>query len=199
MAGELSTLTAISALALGDAYEVLDVSDTTMAASGSNRKATHTQLVDLLRLNGMPRTCKQSAEITNSSNSTPTDITGLSFAITSGRRYWFKFAGVYQSAATTTGIGFTFSGPAITWASWRARIRQAANGTDSFYEGDAQALTTVTVSASVIAATTDYFWEVEGLVQPSADGTLQLRARSEVNASQITVRNAGIGFLIDAG
>jgi hypothetical protein len=139
------------------------------------------------------------SRLSNSSNATPSDITGLAFALTSGRRYYFKFFGQYQTAATTTGIGFTFSGPAVTRTSWRARIRQAANGTDSFYEGDAQALTTVTVSTAVVAANTDYAWEIEGVVQPSADGTLQLRVRSEVNSSQVTVQDVGIGLLVDVG
>ena len=36
-------------------------------------------------------TAKQTAQITNSSNTTPTDITGLYFDLVSGRRYVFKF------------------------------------------------------------------------------------------------------------
>ena len=190
-------------LALGDVLPIVDVSDTAGPAGGASGTAKPIDITELLEglalLGGMPRVAKQSGQITNSSNSTPSNITGLSFPIKSGRRYYFKFFGQYQTAATTTGIGFTFSGPAITRASWRARIRQAANGTDSFYEGDAQALTTVTVSTAVVAANTDYAWEIEGVVQPSADGTLQLRVRSEVNSSQVTVQDVGVGFLIDAG
>jgi hypothetical protein len=60
-------------------------------------------------------------------------------------------------------------------------------------------LTTVLVSGSVVAAATDYIAKIEGFCEPSADGTLQLRCRSEVNGSQITIQNTGIGFLVDAG
>jgi len=144
-------------------------------------------------------TCKQSAQITNNSNTTPTDITGMLFTLTSGRRYYFKFMVTYQTAATTTGVGFVFTCPAMTAANYKVEIRQAAAGTDQMYTNSAAALTTVLVSASVIAATTDYIASIEGFCQPSADGTLQLRCRSEVNGSQITIQNTGIGFLVDAG
>ena len=145
-------------------------------------------------------TCKQTAQVTNSSSSTPTDITGLSFSLTSGRRYHFKFMVTYQTAATTTGVGFCFSTPAMTASNYKVEIMQAAAGTDQMYTNSVvNNLTTVLVSASAIALGTDYIASIEGFCQPSADGTLQLRCRSEVNASQITIQNTGIGFLVDAG
>ena len=67
------------------------------------------------------------------------------------------------------------------------------------YTNSVTALTTVLVSASVVAQATDYIAQIEGFCQPSAGGTLQLQVRSEVNASQVTVQNTGIGFLVDAG
>jgi hypothetical protein len=143
--------------------------------------------------------CKQSAQVTNSSSSTPTDITGLSFSLTSGRRYYFRFMGTYQSAATTTGCGFTFSGPAMTSANWWVQIQQGSAGTDMMYQNTSTTITTVLVSASCVAINTNYMWQVEGFCTPSASGTLQLRCRSEVNASQITITNVGVGLLEDAG
>jgi hypothetical protein len=145
-------------------------------------------------------TCKQSAQVTNSSSSTPTDITGMSFSLTSGRRYYFKFMVTYQTAATTTGVGFCFSAPAMTASNYKVEIRQSSAGTDQMYTNSVvNSLTTVLVSGSVVASSTDYIASVEGFCQPSADGTLQLRCRSEVNGSQITIQNTGIGFLVDAG
>jgi hypothetical protein len=144
-------------------------------------------------------TCKQSAQVTNNSNTTPTDIPGMSFALVSGHRYYFRFMGTYQSAATTTGIGFTFSGPTMTAFHFWVNIQQAAAGTDQYYQNTSVTLTTVLVSTAAVAANTDYMFQVEGFCTPSANGTLQLRTRSEVNASQITVKNVGIGILEDAG
>jgi len=144
-------------------------------------------------------TAKQSAQVTNSSNITPTDVTGLSFALTANRRYHFKFLVTFQTVATTTGIAFTFTAPNTTFINWKVKIQQAAAGTDTYYENQALTSSSVLVSASVIAANTDYWAEVEGVIEPSADGTLQLQTRSEVNASQVTIKNQGIGFLIDVG
>lgn len=130
---------------------------------------------------------------------TPTSISGLAFALTSGRRYWFKFLVTFRTAATTTGIAFVFTGPSMTAARYKVSIRQAAAGTDSFFEDQAAAVTTTLVSTGVEALNTDYYAEIEGFCTPSASGTLQLQARSEVNASQVTVQNEGIGLLVDAG
>jgi hypothetical protein len=144
--------------------------------------------------------CKQSAQITNNSNTTLSDVTGMSFSLTSGKRYYFKFMVTYQTAATTTGVGFAFSAPAMTASNYKVEIRQAAAGTDQMYTNSVSGnLTTVLVSGSVIAATTDYIASIEGFCEPSASGTLQLRTRSEVNASQITIQNTGVGFLVDCG
>ena len=144
-------------------------------------------------------TAKQTAQITNSSNTTPTDITGLYFDLVSGRRYVFKFFVTFKSTAAGTGVGFVFSAPAMTAANWKVSITQGNAGTDQTFENSATSLTTVLVSASVAAANTDYMAIIEGFCEPSANGSLQLRCRSEVNGPQITIKNSGVGYLIDAG
>lgn len=144
-------------------------------------------------------TCKQTAQVTNSSNTTPSDVPGMAFTLLAGRRYVFRYLVTYQTAATTTGVGFVFTAPAMTAANWKVEIRQAAAGTDMMYTNSATALTTVLVNASVVAANTDYIATIEGFCQPSADGVLQLRTRSEVNGSQVTIQNTGVGYLVDAG
>ena len=182
-----------------DLFEIVDVSDTTMDATGTNEKLSVTELLVYLNANGMPRRCKQSSVLTNSTT-TLADVPGMSFSVTSGRRYMFHFMGTYQSAATTTGIGFAFSGPSMTNSGFISRVRQAANGTDTLFDAtQPNAFTTQAASASVVAANTSYMWEVHGYCTPSADGTIQLRAASEVAASQITVDNVGSGYIIDCG
>lgn len=144
-------------------------------------------------------TCKQTAQVLNSVAATPSSIPGLSFVVLSGRRYIFEFFLVYQTAATTTGLGLVFTAPAMTSASWFVQIRQGSAGTDLFHEAGAAALTTQLTSASVASANADVGAWVKGICQPSADGTIQLQAVTEVDASQITVQNVGVGVLIDAG
>lgn len=144
-------------------------------------------------------TCKQTAQVTNNSSTAPTNITGMSFSLVANHRYYFKFLMTFQSAATGTGIGFIFTSPAMSFANWKVKIRQAAAGTDSYYENDGTALTTILVATATLAANTDYLAIVEGFCEPTENGTLQLQVRSEVNASQVMVKNQGIGFLVDAG
>lgn len=135
------------------------------------------------------------AQVLNSSNVTPSDVTGLSFFLSANITYHFMFALTYQTAAITTGIGFTFTSPAVTRCNWTAKMQQAAAGTDAFFEDASTTITTVIVSTAVLAANTNYRAIVEGYITPSADGTLQLRARSEVNLSQVTVQTGGVGIL----
>lgn len=144
-------------------------------------------------------TCKQTAQITNTSNTTLVDIPGLSFALAAGRRYYFRFLVTFRTGATTTGVGFGFSGPAMTSANWRAEIQRNAPGTDQMHQDSRLVLTQFFSSPSVVAANTDYIAVIEGFCEPSANGTLQLGALSEVSGSQITIQNTGVGFLIDAG
>lgn len=194
---KVSALTALTGanFATGDLLHLVDVSDTTMAASGTNKKATLDDLLTFLKANGLPQRIVTSSAVNNSSNTTPSDITGASFSVGIGT-YWFKFRGKYQTAATTTGIGFAFSAPSASTASWGVQIRQAAAGTDQMFTNTDSTLSTVLVSASVVAANTDYEFEVEGHATFTASGTLQLRTRSEVNASQVTVQSGVIGLLI---
>lgn len=145
-------------------------------------------------------TTKQSASVSNNSTATPTSITGLSFSLTSGRRYMFRYMVTFQTAATGTGVGFVFTTPvSVTAANWQIRVRQAAAGTDSFYENFSTSLTTALLSASTQTATTDYLARIEGFCQPGADGTLQLQVRTEADGSAVTISQYGIGVLFDAG
>jgi hypothetical protein len=143
---------------------------------------------------------KGTTQVTNNSNTVLVNATGLSFSLSANRMYHFKFVGSFQSAATTTGIGFSFTGPAVTYAFWFAEIQQGANGTDQMFTySAANSLASIASSASVVAANTDYIWKIEGYVQPSAAGTLQLQFRSEVNASTVTLKAGSAGVLTDCG
>lgn len=138
---------------------------------------------------------RQTELVTNSSNSIPSDIPGMAFALISGRRYLFRFFCTFSSAATTTGIGFKLTGPDMS-VNWGVRIRQGAAGVSQMYENSATSLSSVLVSASTAAANTKYIAIIEGFCEPNESGTLQLQVRSEVNLSEVTVYNEGMGYLI---
>lgn len=144
-------------------------------------------------------TAKNSGTQTNNSNATPTDIAGLAIPVVNGRRYMVRALVPHQSAATTTGIGFTWSGPSMTSAVWGVQIQQGAAGTDQQFTSVATALGTVLVSASAIAQNTTYLAVIDGVFLAAADGTLQLRFRSEVNGSQVSVLNGAALSAVDCG
>ena len=142
--------------------------------------------------------CSQTAEANNSSSTTPSDIAGLVLPVVSGVRCSFRFLVTYQTAALTTGIGFSFSAPAMTAINWRVEIQEAAAAsTDVFFQNQALAASTVLVSRSVVAINTSYMAIIEGFCTPSASGNLQLRVRSEVSGSNVKVMNDGVGFLLN--
>jgi hypothetical protein len=50
----------------------------------------------------------------NATLNTIQDVTGLSFPVVSGQRYWFRFCIPYTAAATTTGSRWTINGPSFS-------------------------------------------------------------------------------------
>jgi hypothetical protein len=182
-----------TAVVAGDWLVGVDVSDLTDdPALGSDVKIAPQLLL-----------ARTTAQYTNSTT-TSSNIAGLSKDIKSGRTYRIDAAGIFQTAATGTGLGLNFTGPAVTFMGWRARIQLAAAGSDQYYEGTvttaaAAMATTKVVSTAVVAANTNYLWEVSGLVVPSADGTLQLQGSSEAASSQIIIQLGAVMILTDLG
>lgn len=184
-----SSLSLLTALAEDDTSLVWDTSASEL------KQLTIANLRLALARQGMPITNVVASDVANSTV-TAANVTGQSWAVISGRRYWLKIVGTFRTAATTTGIGFNFTIPTMTSNSMRVKIRQAAAGTDAYFEGDGPMGTNIQ-SGSVLAATTDYHFEIEAMFQPSADGTVQLQSRSEVASSAATVRAGTVGTLID--
>lgn len=146
----------------------------------------------------MIKSCKQTANVSNDSNVDLVDVTGLAFTLVSGKRYYFKFVMQGYGANTNSGIGFCFSAPAMTFSHFKIKNQAGNAGTDQYYENSQDDdLTAVLVSGSIVATATDYIFIVEGICQPSANGTLQLRFRPELNTIATVIKN-GVGFLIDS-
>ena len=125
----------------------------------------------------------------NATANTMADITGLSFPVTAGETYWFLFTLIYQSAATTTGSRWSINGPASPTILALAQdnaltVTTATIGYNSAYDTPAAANAT-SVVASAIAGN---LARVEGIIRPSANGTVIGRFASEVANSAITVK-----------
>lgn len=120
----------------------------------------------------------------NATANTLQDVTGFSFGVTAGTTYNFRAQILYTSAATGTGSRWTINGPATTFLAYR-----------SVYTLTATTVTTNNLSAYNLPAAsnagtnpTSGVTIIEGVIQPSASGTVIVRFASEVASSAITAK-----------
>jgi hypothetical protein len=111
------------------------------------------------------------------------DVPELNFAVTAGVTYNFKFVCLFSAALTTTGSRWAVNGPASpTRLIYRVLFPASttglvANGAFTLYDQP-----TATVSSG---APNNNCALVEGVITPSANGTVSLRFASEIAGSQI--------------
>jgi len=100
-----------------DTIPVVDVSDTTMHASGTNKDILVSELVIALQARGMPRVKQLTAQHSVSST-TPSKVTDLDMTIEAGT-YWFEYLIIERSATITVApqYNFNFTGT-TTKARW---------------------------------------------------------------------------------
>jgi hypothetical protein len=114
------------------------------------------------------------------------DITGLSFSVTSGLNYYYRFVIWYTAAATATGARFSINGPATTNLAYMSRYALTTT-TETINHGltayDLPAASNVTS-----AATAGNLAIIEGVITPSANGTVIARFASEVSSSAIVAK-----------
>jgi hypothetical protein len=122
-------------------------------------------------------------------STTNVDVTGMNHAVGANEVWEVRVIGRYQTVATTTGAGISLTIPTGATVTGVADIRQAASGTDSFYQADILANDANITSASVVAANTDYPVLLRAIVIVAANaGNIQLRWRSEIASSNATLR-----------
>lgn len=128
--------------------------------------------------------------LTNNSNATLTEITGLRINVVSGRNYRIEAHIRFRSAAAGTGIGFTYnsSDGATGTIAGTADIPLAGDGTASIYSGAITSLGDLVLSTAVPAATTDYLAIIAAQFTCTATGTIAPFFRSETNGTTVTVQ-----------
>lgn len=125
------------------------------------------------------------SDTATNTGTTLTTASGMTFAVVSGVVYQFEYwvlakAGI-ASTNTTVGLSIGLTFPAATVVAANIRIgAQAANGTDSVFEGTVNTASSAVTSTSLQNATTTNFAQVRGVIKPSADGNLSLLFASEV-------------------
>ena len=123
----------------------------------------------------------------NATLNTIADVTGLSFPVSSGVTYHFKFFIVYTAQATSTGSRWCINGPAtptnLNYHSFYTSSTTARTNNEGLttYNVPGSCNTTSGTTGSNIA-------EIEGIITPSANGTVIARFASEIANSAITAK-----------
>lgn len=128
-------------------------------------------------------TITQDVANADASANTIADVTGLSFSVLAGKKYWFRFRIAYTSAATTTGARWSINGPAApTTLNYKSEYTlDATSQTVNFataYD--------IPAAANASSLTVGNVALIEGFITPSVDGTVIARFASEVTVSAIT-------------
>jgi hypothetical protein len=130
---------------------------------------------------------------------TPTNVTDLVFALTSGRYYRFHFILLVQSNTLTVGVAASVTHAGATRFGATVRAPFAADGAGAEWQGAITASDDPVVPTAIPAINTDYVLEISGVILASANGNLQVRARTETGTTNIVVRQASCGMLWDLG
>jgi len=124
----------------------------------------------------------------NTAVTTMVSVTGMSFAVVSGSRYWFRFMQPFNQSATTNGSRWWVTGPTTTSLNAVSRWTSSATAQSVFYG----ALIGTPPSATTTGLTVGSFAVVEGMYVPSASGTVSLQfAASAATAGLVTCLAGG--------
>lgn len=133
------------------------------------------------------------SDVTNNNGTANTiaDVTGLSFPVTSGKKYWFRFVIQYTAAATTTGSRWSINGPGGTMR-YRSEVSLTTTSVTTIEGSAAHDLPAASSASS--AATGANIAVVEGFYEASASGNVIARFASEVASSAIVAKAGSVVY-----
>jgi hypothetical protein len=134
----------------------------------------------------------------DSSSTSFADVTGLTFAVSSGVTYRFRFVVFFFTAVNTTALRLAVNGPAMTSIRYGGFIpTAAASNSVSIANGQISVVDNSIVSTTGGPGGSGVMAIVEGTCIPSASGTLALRFASEVGGSTVSIEAGSYGELIE--
>lgn len=141
---------------------------------------------------GGPSVVRKSAD-QSSSLITNGDVTNLVFNVSANTNYSFEFNIFYTAAATTTGLGLAVTVPsAFTNLRYWVDIKISASGAVYGIQTTSDGTTLATSSL----ATTPLMATVYGTLENGSNaGMIQLRFKSEVSGSNVTILRGSYGIL----
>jgi hypothetical protein len=129
------------------------------------------------------------ADVTNNNATANTiaDVTGLSFPVVSGTRYWFEFWIRYTAAATGTGSRWSINGPSFTDLAYDSEYALTTTTKTFNVAQIAYNLPAASNATSPQSTGGNLAW-ITGFILPSANGDVVARFASEVASSAITAK-----------
>lgn len=137
------------------------------------------------------RTFPSGADINNATTSFA-DVTGYSFAVTAGVKYYFKMRIPYIASGSTEGSRWAINGPAVTYLQYDITFNLTQSGRAFHLSMDAYDEPATASATTNIATGGDNTCIIEGVINPSADGTVIARFAAENGgAASITAKRNG--------
>ena len=144
----------------------------------------------------VPTIVRLDSDVTTTSTTCCVDATGLSFNVLTGKVYHFKFLVRWDTTNESgRGIGLTLNGPTTTFLTYDVIYPVNPNGGDGEIHGRNSYDTVNPTPRSPYL--TNNLGIIEGLIQPSADGTLIVRFQTETGTpvATTTIKANSLGFL----
>jgi hypothetical protein len=126
---------------------------------------------------------------------TAVNASGVNFTVQPGVYYYFQFGAVYQAQQPATGLGLTVTFPSATVFSGNAYIPQAVDGTGSMFSGQISSSGDFVQATATPASGVNFMATIEGMILPSATGTVQMQFRAETAAGSVLLKQGSWGKL----
>ena len=123
--------------------------------------------------------------------------TSLNFAVTNGVYYAFRFYCLWRSTVATVGLKLGLTTPTFTVFGATVRILIAADGVGAELQGAITTSGDSVIGTAAVAINTDYVSVIEGVILPSATGTLMVQYAAEATGATVTMRNGSAGELVE--
>ena len=153
----------------------------------------NTEFDSLDGVTSLPSIVRLGSDVSTSSPSL-VDATGLSFSVSSGKVYHFKFLVKWDTTNAGRGIGLTLNGPTTTFLTYDVIYPRTTTAGEIHGRNAYNSVTPTGASPDL----TNNLGIIEGLIQPSADGTLIVRFQLQGAAGPtVTVKANSVGFLTE--
>lgn len=178
-------------LAAGEMIQYLDGVGFQVLASTGAVKTSQNQGANAT--GGAQSSAVLAADVTNNNGTANTiaDVTGLSFPVTSGKKYRFRFAIQYTAAATATGSRWSISGPGGTM---RYSSQYSLTTTSATFNEGLSAHDSPAASNASSAATGANLATIEGFYEATANGSVIARFASEIASSAIVAKAGSVVY-----